>query len=61
MGMLFVPIAVGLLIGNPIAGALLRNGWTDLQAFGGATVALSGICVIGARVAKAGLSPNIKA
>ena len=61
MGMLFVPIAIDLLVGNPIARALLRNGWIDLQSFGGATIAFSGICVIGARVAKAGLAVNVKA
>ena len=61
MGMLFVPIAVGLLVGNPIAGALVRNGWVDLQAFCGATVACAGICVIATRFAKVGMSPKVKA
>ena len=61
MGMLFVPIAAGLLIGNPIAGALLRSGWVDLQAFCGAVVACSGICVLCARLAKVGLKFNVKA
>ena len=61
MGMLFIPIAAGLLVGNPIAGALVRSGWIDLQAFCGTTIACSGICVICARIAKVGLSPRVKA
>ncbi len=61
MGMLFVPIAVGLLVGNPIAGALIQSGWIDLQAFCGATVACSGICVVIARVAKVGWGLKVKA
>lgn len=61
MGMLFVPIAAGLLVGNPIAGALLRSGWVDLQAFCGAVLCCSGICVLGARLAKVGLSLKVKA
>ena len=61
MGMLFVPVAAGLLVGNPIAGALLRNGWIDLQVFCGAVVAFSGICVAAARCAKVGLGLNLKA
>ena len=59
--MLLVPIAIGLLVGNPIAGALLHSGWIDLQAFCGATIACSAIFVIGARFAKVGLSPKVRA
>ena len=59
-GMLLVPISAGLLFGNPIAGALLRTGWIDLQAFCGAVVALSGICVMVARYAKFGSTIRIK-
>ena len=61
MGMLLVPIAVGLLVGTPIAGALLHSGWIDLQVFCGVTVACSGIYVIGARFTKVGLSLKVKA
>ena len=61
MGMLFVPIAAGLLVGNPIAGALLRSGWMDLQAFCGAVLACSGLCVLSARIAKVGWNLKVKA
>ncbi len=61
MGMLLVPTAIGLLIGNPIAGAILRNGWPALQAFGGVTVALATGFMIAARIAKCGWDLNVKA
>ena len=61
MGMLFVPIAAGLLVGNPIAGALLHSSWVDLQAFCGAVLGCSGIFVLGARAAKVGLNLKVKA
>lgn len=61
MGMLFVPIAAGTLVGNPIAGSLLRSDWVDLQAFCGAVVACSGICVLGARFAKVGTRFKVRA
>lgn len=46
MGMLSIPMAAGLLIGNPIAGAILRGSWTSLQAFCGAILGLSTICLV---------------
>lgn len=61
MGMLFVPSSAGLLVGNPIAGALLRIGWIDLQVLCGAVVAFSGICVMVARLAKVGSAFRAKA
>ncbi len=61
MGMLFVPIAAGLLVGNPIAGALVRSGWINLQVFCGVVVACSGVSVLAARVAKVGLRFKVKA
>ena len=55
MGMLFIPLAIGLLIGNPIAGAILRRGWISLEAFCGASVAVSALFMALARVAKGGV------
>lgn len=42
-GMLLVPWALGLLVGEPIGGVILasRSGWTGLQTFAGATVTMS--------------------
>lgn len=38
-GMMTIPMATGLLIGNPIAGALVHgNRFVDLQIFCGSTV-----------------------
>jgi len=56
MGMLFVPISIGLLIGNPIAGALVKTSWTALQAFCGASLALSTALLVATRVTKSGWS-----
>ena len=61
MGMLVVPIAIGLLVGNPIAGALNPKVWVDLQIFCGGIIALSGVCVVIARIAKVGWKVKAKA
>ena len=47
---------VGLLIGNPIAGAILRGGggWVGLQAWAGTLIAVSAGCMVGARWARFG-------
>lgn len=49
MGMLSVPMAIGILIGNPIVGAIRPASWVGLQIFCGATVGLSAICMTAAR------------
>ena len=33
LGMLFIPMSLGYLIGNPIAGIILGAGWVPLQVF----------------------------
>ncbi|KAF1973118.1 putative MFS monocarboxylate transporter [Bimuria novae-zelandiae CBS 107.79] len=38
-----VPAALGLLIGNPIAGAILKDGWTGLQVFAASLIVASAI------------------
>ena len=50
----------GLLIGNPIAGLITRNGrnWTGLQIWAGVLVVVSGCFVLAARVLKVG--PDLK-
>ena len=53
MGMSFTFAGFGLLVGNPVAGAILGRGdWKGLQAFCGATVVLALVCMIAARLAK---------
>ena len=47
MGLLFGPCSIGLLIGNPIGGALLATGWLGLQSFcGGVLVAATCTLVV---------------
>jgi len=55
LSMLFIPAAVGVLIGNPIAGAILKSGWIGLQVFGGSTLAVAMLLGSVARLVKTGL------
>ncbi|TVY21568.1 Aspyridones efflux protein apdF [Lachnellula arida] len=52
--MQLVPSGLGILIGNPIAGAILPSGWVQLQGFAAATVAACTLFAIAARVVKVG-------
>ena len=58
MSMAFLSAGTGLLVGTPVAGAILAtNGgdnWTMLHVWSGALLVLSGLCMLGARVAKVG-------
>jgi len=54
LGMIFLPIAAGLLVGNPVAGAVLAHGWPGLMSFCGACVIVSVAFIVAARVAKEG-------
>ena len=58
MSMAFMSAGIGLLVGPPVAGAILASGnghnWTMLQVWSGALLALSGLCMLGARVIKVG-------
>ena len=49
-----VPAALGLLTGNPIAGAIQLRGWRGLQGFSAATVLTCTFISIAARIAKVG-------
>ena len=61
-GMFTVPMAIGLLIGNPIAGSLVHGtDYTDLQIFCGATVIGAALFISLARLAKTGLHIFAKA
>jgi MFS family permease len=52
--MQLVPAGIGLLIGNPIAGALLKGTWVGLQSFSAATVCACTIFSIAAKLKKPG-------
>lgn len=61
MGMSFAAGALGLLIGNPVAGVLLNKGWIAPAAFCGTANMLAAICVLGSRVKKVGWKLKVKA
>jgi len=62
MGMGFTCGALGLLIGNPVAGLLLDSyGWIGPAMFCGASSALAACFVLMARFAKTGRVVMVKA
>ena len=63
LGMSFFIAGLGLLVGEPIAGAILRGqgGWIGLQVWCGALLGLSGIFSLAARIAKVGTKWGAKA
>lgn len=54
LGMNFFVGALGLLIGTPVAGVILKSSWTGLQAFNGATLLLGTACFFGIKFSKSG-------
>ena len=55
LGMSMACAGIGLLIGNPVAGAILTNhGWVGLQVWAGSLIMLSGLCMLCARGSKFG-------
>ncbi|TGO08611.1 hypothetical protein BTUL_0200g00030 [Botrytis tulipae] len=60
LGMLLMPISVGILVGNPIAGALESYGWISLQIFTAALLMASLLVVIIARILMYGKSLTIR-
>ncbi|KAF6240567.1 hypothetical protein HO173_001237 [Letharia columbiana] len=63
LGMSFLIAGLGLLVGEPIAGAILRGhgGWIGLQVWCGVLLGLSGIFSLAARIAKVGTKWGAKA
>ena len=62
LGISFIVAGCGLLIGGPIAGAILRGhgGWIGLQAWCGTLLAISGIFSLATRILKVGTEWNAK-
>ncbi len=56
MGMFLGVSGLGILVGNPVAGAILRNqgSWAGLQAWSGATVLIAAVFMLAGRLAKFG-------
>ena len=61
MGMAFAVASVGLLIGNPIAGALLkRKSYTGLQAFSGSSLLVCAMLLVWVRFVRVGWKVRVK-
>lgn len=61
MGMSFSFSALGLLIGNPVAGVLLDSyGWTAVAMFCGTANMLAAVFILAARMSKAGSKLMVK-
>ena len=62
LGMALAFAGVGLLIGSPVAGAIVEShGWVGQQVFAGSLVVASGLCLLAVRTSKTGLSMNARA
>lgn len=65
MSVAFITAALGSLLGSPIAGAILatdgKANWTGLQVWSGVCLVLSTVCVLSARMLKAGVRFDAKA
>lgn len=63
MGMCFTVTSFGVLIGTPVAGAILGNGtdFTGTWAFGGSLAIAGGCLMLGSRIAKVGFRIASKA
>jgi hypothetical protein len=54
IGMACIPCATGLLIGSPIGGATVKQGWLGLQLLTGVALSISLTGMVGLRVLKVG-------
>ncbi|KAK6844286.1 hypothetical protein PG995_014396 [Apiospora arundinis] len=61
MGMACAIGSLGLLVGTPLAGAILTHGWPALQAFGGTTLLIATIAMSASRISKVGWRVTAKA
>jgi MFS family permease len=61
MGMSFSFSALGLLIGNPVAGVLLNRGWIGPAMLCGAANMLAAVFIVAARIKKTGWVLMVKA
>ena len=62
MGTCFAVASLGVLIGTPISGAILRqgHGFVGLQIFGGVTLLAAAAFCLGARLYKSGAKLKVK-
>ncbi|KAJ8068150.1 hypothetical protein OCU04_003721 [Sclerotinia nivalis] len=60
LGMVLIPTSVGILVGNPIAGALESYGWTSLQTFTAALLMASFVVIAFVRILMYGKSLKVR-
>lgn len=61
LGMVAFVSGLGILIGNPVAGAILTHGsWVGIQCLSGAFTLVGAILLVGARCAKSGTKIMVK-
>ena len=61
LGMLTGMCGIGLLVGNPIAGAILdRGSWVGLQVWAGCVILAAAVLILWARLSRYGTSLRIK-
>jgi len=63
MGQCFFVSSLGLLVGSPVAGAILGDtgSWVGLQVFSGAMLLVTGAILVAARVSQVGWSITTRA
>lgn len=60
LGMMLIPVSLGLLLGNPIAGALEAHGWLGLQLFTGIVQGLAFVVICAVKLVLYGIKWEYK-
>ena len=60
MGMLSVPMALGLLIGTPVAGALIQESYIALQVYSGSCMLVATLSFLLTRATKSGIAVQVR-
>ena len=58
IGMMTIPCALGFLVGSPVGGALVGNGWLAVQLFTGSTLSISTMAIFALRIMLGGWHPQ---
>jgi len=53
--------SIGILIGQPIAGAILKHGWVGVQGFTSVCLVLCALFSVAARISKVGFGLRVAA
>jgi MFS family permease len=60
IGMVCVFCSIGILVGSPLGGILLRDGWVSLQSFAGAMLTAGAVGILIIRYLTVGFSFRVK-